>query len=216
LRKLFGDTPFSYPKPLSLLTTLLQQATGPGDIVLDFFAGSGTTAHAVMQLNAQDGGDRRWIMVSSTEATEQEPEKNLARDVLRERIARAAAAMEVDAQAAYLRCRRIPGEDLPYELSPEDCWRLIRLRHGIPLDDAPPQSPLASAGPGAESGETVCYVDAVTSEAMAMLARHADAAAGGGPPVVAYAWTVGPLRERFGGRVQLREVPADLERGHWR
>ncbi|WP_275450868.1 DNA methyltransferase, partial [Pseudomonas syringae] len=56
---------------------MLSQATRPGDIVLDFFAGSGTTAQAVLALNAEDGGARRFILCSSTEATSKEPDKNL-------------------------------------------------------------------------------------------------------------------------------------------
>ncbi len=59
---------FSTPKPVRLIERILRIATKPGDLVLDFFAGSGTTAHAVMKLNAEDGGRRRYILVSSTEA----------------------------------------------------------------------------------------------------------------------------------------------------
>ncbi len=66
---------FPYPKPQSLIYGLLKQATGPDDIVLDFFGGSGTTGHAVLALNAEDGGNRRFIVVSSTEATAKDPEK---------------------------------------------------------------------------------------------------------------------------------------------
>ncbi len=81
---------FSYPKPLSLVQTLIAQATGPDDTVLDFFAGSGTTAHAVLALNAgEPSSNRRFILVSSTEATPQEPHKNLCQSVTRERVGRA-------------------------------------------------------------------------------------------------------------------------------
>ncbi|MDP3332002.1 MAG: site-specific DNA-methyltransferase [Methylococcaceae bacterium] len=70
----FEDTAsvFSTPKPIRLIERILRIATKPDDIVLDFFAGSGTTAHAVMKLNAEDGGNRRFILVSSTEATEEQ------------------------------------------------------------------------------------------------------------------------------------------------
>lgn len=67
--EIFGDRAFNYAKPLSLIKNLLQQATRPGDIVLDFFAGSGTTGHAVLELNAEDGGERRFVLCSSTEST---------------------------------------------------------------------------------------------------------------------------------------------------
>jgi adenine-specific DNA-methyltransferase len=64
LRQIFGKAPFAfnYPKPLSLVVGLLEQFTGPTSIILDSFAGSGTTAHAVLALNAKDGGNRRFIL----------------------------------------------------------------------------------------------------------------------------------------------------------
>ncbi len=58
-----GTTPFEYPKPVSLVSHILQMAAGPDDIVLDSFAGSGTTAHAVLALNREDGGNRKFILV---------------------------------------------------------------------------------------------------------------------------------------------------------
>ncbi len=64
LMDLFGGrTPFEYPKPVSLIRHILQMATGPDDLVLDSFAGSGTTAHAVLALNKEDGGNRKFILV---------------------------------------------------------------------------------------------------------------------------------------------------------
>ena len=56
------DIPFDNPKPTKLIKHLLSPAIGNNDIVLDFFAGSGTTGHAVMQLNAEDGGNRKFIL----------------------------------------------------------------------------------------------------------------------------------------------------------
>ena len=64
LRALFdNDQVFSYPKPVSLVKELVQAATDEDSIVLDSFAGSGTTAHAVLALNREDGGNRRFILV---------------------------------------------------------------------------------------------------------------------------------------------------------
>jgi site-specific DNA-methyltransferase (adenine-specific)/adenine-specific DNA-methyltransferase len=71
---------FSTPKPTRLIQRILQIATNPGDLVLDSFAGSGTTGHAVLQMNAQDGGDRRFILV--------EMEPKIARDIAAERLRR--------------------------------------------------------------------------------------------------------------------------------
>jgi adenine-specific DNA-methyltransferase len=69
LKALFGSSPFDYPKPLRLLRKLIDGATSSGDIVLDFFAGSGTTGHAVLEQNAEDGAARRYILVQAPVAT---------------------------------------------------------------------------------------------------------------------------------------------------
>ena len=59
----FGREDFDTPKPTALITQLLRVVTNPGDIILDSFAGSGTTAHAVLLLNKEDGGSRKFILV---------------------------------------------------------------------------------------------------------------------------------------------------------
>lgn len=79
-----GKKLFDFPKPLDLIVFLVDQLTGPTDIVLDFFSGSATTAHAVMQLNAEDGGARRHIQVQLPEPT---PENSEARKAGYETIA---------------------------------------------------------------------------------------------------------------------------------
>lgn len=61
--RIFGSKPFAYPKPLSLLRSLVRASTRGRDIVVDFFAGSGTTGHAVIVMNREDGGDRRYVLV---------------------------------------------------------------------------------------------------------------------------------------------------------
>ena len=72
---------FETPKPTRLIRRILEIATGEDALVLDSFAGSGTTMHAVMDLNKEDGGNRKCIMVQMTEATEQEPKKNICKDI---------------------------------------------------------------------------------------------------------------------------------------
>lgn len=67
---LLGDKVFTNPKPSQLLIQILDFVLDPGDTVLDFFSGSATTADAVMQLNARDGGDRRFILVQLPERIE--------------------------------------------------------------------------------------------------------------------------------------------------
>lgn len=67
---------FDYPKPVSLIKEFIQGVTilskKQGDIILDFFSGSATTAHAVMELNAEDGGNRKHIMIQLPEVTEKQ------------------------------------------------------------------------------------------------------------------------------------------------
>ena len=93
-RDLFGGASFSYPKSVGLLKKIIYQGTSKDDLILDFFAGSSTTAHALFQLNAEDGGNRKFIMVQLPEATEEKSEafktgyKNIA-EISKERIRRA-------------------------------------------------------------------------------------------------------------------------------
>ena len=96
VRALFGATVFDHPKPLALVRRCAEIATNPDSIVLDFFAGSGTTAHAVMALNAEDGGNRRCISVQLPESTDEQSEARKAgyaniAEITRERIRRAGA-----------------------------------------------------------------------------------------------------------------------------
>lgn len=67
IKDVFGNKPFSYPKPLMLIKHFLSIALSGNSVVLDFFAGSGTTLHAVMKLNAEDGGNRQCILCTNNE-----------------------------------------------------------------------------------------------------------------------------------------------------
>ncbi|QRN41829.1 MAG: site-specific DNA-methyltransferase [Neisseriaceae bacterium] len=75
LKRIFDERSyFTYPKPVNLVKRTLELYSDQSSLILDFFAGSGTTAHAVMQLNAEDGGNRRFIMVQLPEKTDKESE----------------------------------------------------------------------------------------------------------------------------------------------
>ena len=138
IKDILGTKAFSYPKPMSLIQGLLAQATRPGDTVLDFFAGSGTTGHAVLALNAQDGGNRRFILCSSTEATAKDPDKNLCRDVCAERIRRVIRTQGYDASFAYLQLDKFDAADVAFEATPEHASLLISMRETAtaPVDTA--------------------------------------------------------------------------------
>ena len=94
LTSLFESSVFDYSKPTALLKTLVQYSSTADDIVMDFFSGSATTAHAVMQLNAEDGGHRKFIMVQLPEKCDETSEaykagyKNIC-EIGKERIRRA-------------------------------------------------------------------------------------------------------------------------------
>lgn len=74
ITSLLGTKVFSFPKPSALIKYLISTSTEKNDLVLDFFSGSATTAHAVMQMNAEDGGHRKFIMVQLPEATDEKSE----------------------------------------------------------------------------------------------------------------------------------------------
>lgn len=67
LKKILGGNYFSYPKSLYLILDILKITTGKNSVILDFFAGSGTTGHAVLELNKQDGGNRQFILCTNNE-----------------------------------------------------------------------------------------------------------------------------------------------------
>jgi adenine-specific DNA-methyltransferase len=91
----FGNAQiFPFPKPSTFISKFVTSITDKDDIILDFFAGSGTAAHAVMQLNAEDGGNRKWICVQLPEKCKEDTEAAKAgfvtiADIAKERIRRA-------------------------------------------------------------------------------------------------------------------------------
>ena len=101
LTSLFESSVFDYSKPTALLKTLAQYSSAADDIVMDFFSGSATTAHAVMQLNAEDGGHRKFIMVQLPEKCDETSEaykagyKNIC-EIGKERIRRAGEKIKAE------------------------------------------------------------------------------------------------------------------------
>ena len=91
---MFKNRVFSFPKPVSLIDYILRVSTSPDSLILDFFSGSATTAHTVMQLNAEDGGKRKYICVQLPEETPEDSEARKAGyeticEIGKERIRRA-------------------------------------------------------------------------------------------------------------------------------
>ena len=88
------EIPFDYSKPVELIKYIIERQCGDNFIILDFFSGSATTAHAVMQLNAEDGGNRKYIMIQLPEETPEDSEArkagyNTIPEIAKERIRRA-------------------------------------------------------------------------------------------------------------------------------
>ena len=149
--KMFGSSVFEFPKPIEMIKQLLSLCTNKTDIILDFFSGSATTAHAVMQLNADDGGNRKFIMVQIPEETDEESEaykagyKNIC-EIGKERIRRAGAkikketgliAQELDVGFRVLKCDSSNMKDVYYNPAEYEPSLFSALEDNIKSDRKP-------------------------------------------------------------------------------
>jgi len=106
LEELFGKRVFDFPKSTILLETLITLGTSENDLILDFFAGSGTTGDAVMQLNAEDGGNRKFILVQLPE--EIDPKKNkTAYDFVKEELKAEPTIFEITKERLHRAAKKI-------------------------------------------------------------------------------------------------------------
>lgn len=153
IRSLFEFRPFDFPKPSSLVKHLLGTSvrTNKEAIVLDFFSGSATTAHAVMQLNAEDGGHRKFIMVQLPEVTDEKSEAYKAGykticEIGKERIRRAGAKIKEEAGLAaqnldtgfrVLKCDTSNMKDVYYNPAEYEVNMFSRLEDNIKEDRTP-------------------------------------------------------------------------------
>lgn len=131
LKELFGEAPFNFPKPTSLIARLLSISAEKHSTILDFFAGSGTTGHAVMKLNAEDGGKRKFILCTNNE-------NNICRDVTYERIKRVITKEDCKASLKYYKVDFVPiTEQVYYEYADKlllHIKELVELENGIDFD----------------------------------------------------------------------------------
>jgi adenine-specific DNA-methyltransferase len=204
---------FSTPKPTELMERILRIATKPDDLVLDFFAGSGTTAHAVMKLNAEDGGNRRFILVSSTEATEEEPNKNICRDVCAERLRRVIQGYEsrkgeavagIPGSFAYLRTKRIPAARVFNDIQHDQVWMALQLIHG---DTMAPYDGGAMLQVSGDADTRLVYVPKLDAASLELVVAQAEA----GGTVTVYSWQPAQLRQRIeAGNVSFEKIPEFL------
>lgn len=130
ITEIFATKIFSFPKPINLIKYIVGISTAKthNAIILDFFAGSGTTGHAVMKLNVEDGGSRKFILCTNNE-------NNICRDVTYERIKRVIAKEDYKASLKYFKVEYLPISDkLYYEYADElllHIRELVELENGI-------------------------------------------------------------------------------------
>lgn len=139
LKDIFGGkAPFDTPKPTELIKRIIHIASNPNSIVLDFFAGSGTTAHAVLAQNAEDGGKRKFILCTNNE-------NNICEGVTYQRIKTVITGKRQDgseysegipANLMYFRTDFVEkeSEELAENLL-EHIREMIQLEHGVKIDD---------------------------------------------------------------------------------
>lgn len=203
LSQMIGNKDFPYPKPLSLIKELIGQATDAesGHIVLDFFAGSGTTGHAVLDLNKEDDGDRTFILVSATEATVNEPKKNVCQNVTAKRLKSAISGYSyrtpkgsisvpgIGGSFAYLRTKRIPANQVFHDIKHDQIWLALQLIHlnSITIYDEADNVQI-SGGNNVE----VAYIPKVTEDSMAKIRAIADKTS---TDLTVYSWQPGLLQQ---------------------
>ncbi|MCR5020421.1 DNA methyltransferase, partial [Ruminococcus sp.] len=138
LKNLFGDKRFSYPKPLELILEIIRAVSKSNSTVLDFFAGSGTTAQAVLELNRQDGGHRRFILCTNNE-------NNICTEVTYPRVKTVITGMREDgseysdgipANLKYYRTDFVArDEEYLSDALLEHITEMIQLEHAVKIDN---------------------------------------------------------------------------------
>ena len=142
LKNILGVNDFSFPKPVELISRVLQISSQKDSIVLDFFAGSGTTAQAVMELNKQDGGNRRFILCTNNE-------NGICENITYQRIKTVITGKRADgteygegipANLKYFKTDYIAktSEDEDYSVSDkllEHIAEMVELQHGTKIDN---------------------------------------------------------------------------------
>ncbi|MEG1313026.1 MAG: site-specific DNA-methyltransferase, partial [Bacilli bacterium] len=136
IEELFNHKKFNFPKPKELIKTLMRVATQNNSIVLDFFAGSGTTGHAILELNKEDGGNRKFILCTNNE-------NNICQEITYERIKKVNNGYKdkeaISTNLKYYKTSYIPrinteAENLHNNLL-INIKNLIQLENGIEIDN---------------------------------------------------------------------------------
>lgn len=188
---------FNNPKPVEFISNLLSFVTSGDDLVLDFFAGSGSTAQAVQELNRADGQRRRYILVSSTEETHDEPGKNLCRDVCAERVRRV-----TEEGFAYLRTRCMAKHRLTMKMDHAEIWTALQLLHERPV------SPWS--GHGLSIDAVMGYLRDFTEPSLAMLTEWCHILTELPVTFALYSWSPERVKALVPENVRCQPIPQHL------
>lgn len=221
LAQMVKNKDFPYPKPVSLIKSLISQVTNgeEGHIVMDFFAGSGTTGHAVMALNAKDNGNRTFVLVSSSEATTQNPKRNVCRDITAKRLrsaiegysyrtAKGVTMVEgMSAEFAYLTASRVPRETVAIDIRHEQIWLALLQIHANVVSPFQGDQSLQILNSD-ETSYDIIYIaelDDTSVDALQMRLDHSL------KPCIIYSWQPGLLLQRFRqDYISVKKIPEYL------
>ncbi|WP_321807802.1 site-specific DNA-methyltransferase [Burkholderia sp. BCC1993] len=218
IQAIFGtQTAFDTPKPVRLMERVLQIGAPEKDaLILDFFAGSGTTAQAVLKMNKEDGGARRFVLVSSREATDEDPDKNLCRDVCAKRVrdviegyrsTRTGEVPGLGGEFAYLRAKPVAMHRLEEHLTDEMVWNFALMACDHPVTAL--ELPLAISVNGSH---LVAYCANTRHSTLDRLAVQLDAFEG---KVVVLTWAPQAVTSALGDladQISIVSIPGDLRR----
>ena len=180
IKELFDDTtPFETPKPTRLINRMLQLATSNDSVVLDFFAGSGTTAHSVIELNVKDGGNRQCISVQMPEVLEETSEAYKAgyrtiADITRARIDKVIAKLKAEHpdKTADLACAHFTLAPSNFKVWRGDVGSADALREQLALF----QSAEKAGQPQATDAQTAMLTELLLKHGLGALGVHAVSA----------------------------------------
>lgn len=211
LQAIFGRRVFNHPKPPSLIKQLIAQATDRSGLVVDFFAGSGTTAQAVLELNAEDGGDREIVLISSTEANEKEPNKNVCKDVCAPRVKAIingfAGRRGTGGEFAYMRAKRVPRETLAINIKHDQIWFALQHIHTNAITPFREDKAFQMLD-GEMATINILYLPLLNETVLTLLRKQLDQSL---TPTIVYSWQPGVIQQRFNDEhIQIRTIPQYL------
>lgn len=209
IKEIIGNKAFEFPKPPTLIKNLVDQAATPDGIVLDFYAGSGTTAQSVLALNSEGSLNRRFILVSSTEATKNEPDKNVCRDVCSVRVKKVIEGYgkqeSLGGDFAYMRAVKTPMDYLHDDIQHDQIWYVLQQMH---FDQISAYDQSGVCQHKAVDDIEVIYVPEINDPCMEFLSKTIGTTA---RQIKLYSWRPAILRQEFShAQIAVERIPEFL------